>query len=144
MGFKENATIDLSSTGNNTLECQSTVPITMSPGVENLYVTISNSCSNYGNANITNVFTSSNILAKIPVASPPFSTLYFYDLNSNFSTIITNKYLDNLNIALFNERFTRIEPRKNWSLTIKIEIIRPRVEKLVTDHQNRKIKQRSC
>ena len=132
MGFKENATISLSSTGNNTLECQSTVPITMSPGVENLYVTISNSCSNYGNANIANVFTSSNILAKIPVASPPFSTLYFYDLNSNFSTIITNKYLDNLNIALFNERFTRIEPRKNWSLTIKIEIIRPRAENKTT------------
>jgi hypothetical protein len=134
MGLKNNVTIDLSSTGNNTLECQSTVPITMSPGVENLYVTISSSCSNYGNANIANVFTSSNILAKIPVASPPFSTLYFYDLNSNFSTstIITNKHLDNLDIALFNERFTRIEPRKNWSLTIKIEIIRPRAENKTT------------
>jgi hypothetical protein len=100
----------------------------MSPGVENLYVTISNSCSNYGNANIANVFTASNILAKIPVSNPPFSTLYFYDLNSNFSTIITNKYLDNLNLTLFNERFTQIEPRKDWTFTIKIEIIRPKIE----------------
>jgi hypothetical protein len=78
------------------------------------------------------VFSSSNILAKIPVATPPFSTLYFYDLNSNFSTIITNKYLDNLNIFLFNERFTKIEPRKNWSFTVKIDIIRPHTENKTT------------
>lgn len=133
MGFTLNSIITLTPTLINTLECQSNVPITMSPGVENLYVTIANSCGNYGNANIQNVFTSSNILAKIPVASPPFSTLYFYDLNSNFSTIITNKYLDNLNLTLFNERFTKIEPRKNWTFTIKIEIIRPRAENKTMD-----------
>ena len=103
----------------------STVPITMSPGVENLYVTVQNSCSNYGNVNVVNTFTSSNILAKIPVSSPPFSTLYFYDVNGNFSTLISNSYLDNLNLTLFNERFTKIEPRKNWTFTIKIEVLRP-------------------
>ena len=133
MGFTLNSIITLTPTLINTLQCQSSVPITMSPGVENLYVTIANSCGNYGNANIQNVFTSSNNLAKIPVASPPFSTLYFYDLNSNFSTIITNKYLDNLNLTLFNERFTKIEPRKNWTFTIKIEIIRPRAENKTMD-----------
>jgi len=132
MGFEVDAIIQFNDTGNNTLETQSTVPITMSPGVENLYVTISNSCGNYGNANVQNVFSSSNILAKIPVATPPFSTLYFYDLNSNFSTIITNKYLDNLNIFLFNERFTQIEPRKNWTFTMKIDIIRPHTENKTT------------
>ena len=132
MGFEVDAIIQFTDTGNNTLKSQSTVPITMSPGVENLYVTISNSCGNYGNANVQNVFSSSNILAKIPVATPPFSTLYFYDLNSNFSTIITNKYLDNLNIFLFNERFTKIEPRKNWSCTMQIDIIRPHTENKTT------------
>jgi hypothetical protein len=132
MGFEVDSIIDFTDSGNNTLETQSTVPITLSPGVENLYVTISNSCGNYGNANIQNVFSSSNILAKIPVATPPFSTLYFYDLNSNFSTIITNKYLDNLNILLFNERFTQIEPRKNWTFTMKIDIIRPHTENKTT------------
>jgi hypothetical protein len=132
MGFEVDSIIVFTDSGNNTLETQSTVPITMSPGVENLYVTISNSCGNYGNANIQNVFSSSNILAKIPVATPPFSTLYFYDLNSNFSTIITNKYLDNLNIFLFNERFTQIEPRKNWTFTMKIDIIRPHTENKTT------------
>jgi len=132
MGFEVDAIIQFTDTGNNTLETQSTVPITMSPGVENLYVTIANSCGNYGNANVQNVFSSSNILAKIPVATPPFSTLYFYDLNSNFSTIITNKYLDNLNIFLFNERFTQIEPRKNWTFTMKIDIIRPHTENKTT------------
>jgi len=110
------------------LECTSAVPVTMSPGVENLYVTVQNSCSNYGNANISNTFSASNILAKIPVSNPPFSTLFFYDLNSNFSTIIDNKYIDNLNLILFNERFTPIEPRKNWTFTIKIDIIRGRAE----------------
>ena len=132
MGFEVDAIIQFTDTGNNTLETQSTVPITMSPGVEILYVTIANSCGNYGNANVQNVFSSSNILAKIPVATPPFSTLYFYDLNSNFSTIITNKYLDNLNIFLFNERFTQIEPRKNWTFTMKIDIIRPHTENKTT------------
>lgn len=119
--------------GVNTLTITSPVPVTMSPGVENLYVTTQNSCSNYGNANITNTFSASNILAKIPVSSPPFSTLYFYDLNSNFSTVIENKYIDNLNLILFNERFTPIEPRKNWTLTIKIDIIRMRAENHTAD-----------
>lgn len=129
MGFPKESTITLSPVGGG-LNVTSSIPITMSPGVENLYVTIRNQCGNFGNANEANVFTSSNILAKIPVAAPPYSTLYFFDLNNNFSTIITNKYLDNLSLSLFNERFTAIEPRKNWSCTIKIEIVRPKVEAL--------------
>lgn len=132
MGFEINSTNSFETSFNDTLVLQSTIPITMAPGVENLYVTISNSCGNYGNANVQNVFSASNILAKIPVATPPFSTLYFYDLNGNFSTIISNKYLDNLNLTLFNERFTKIEPRKNWTFTIKIEIIRPHTERKTT------------
>jgi len=127
MGFPIGSVITLDIAGGGR-SVTSTIPITMSPGVENLYVTITNECSNYGNASIANVFTASNVLAKIPVASVPYSTLYFFDLNSNFSTIISNKYLDNLNMMLLNERFTPIEPRKNWSFTMKIEIIRPKVE----------------
>jgi len=107
---------------------ESNVPITMSPGVENLFVKVSNQCQNYGSDVLANTFSSSDILAKIPVASPPYSVLYFFDLNNNFSTVITNKYLDNLNIQLQNERFTPIEPRKDWTLTIKIDILQPRVE----------------
>jgi hypothetical protein len=134
LGFFENEIVyfDLDAV-DNVLTAESSTVITMSPGVENLYVTIQNQCSNYGNANVANTFTSSNILAKIPVSGPPFSTLYFYDLNSNFSTIITNKYLDNLNLILFNERFTQIEPRKNWTFTVKIDIIRPRAEQKTLD-----------
>ena len=127
MGFPIGSTVTFDIAGGGRT-VTSTVPITMSPGAENLYVTVTNECSNYGNASVANVFTSSNVLAKIPVASVPYSTLYFFDLNSNFSTIISNKYLDNLNMRLLNERFTQIEPRKNWSFTVKIEIIRPKVE----------------
>ena len=129
MGFDDNSIVNLTlNSGATALVTTSTTPLSMCPGVQNLYVTIQNSCDNYGNANIANTFTGSNILAKIPVSNPPFSTLYFYDLNSNFSTVITNKYIDNLNLTLFNERFTIIEPRKNWTFTIKIEIIRGRAE----------------
>ena len=128
MGFTENAIIGLVEQPNNTLLCTSNAPITVSGGVQNLYVTVTNACSNYGNTSVKNDFTTSNILGKIPVATPPFSVLYFYDINANFATIIQNKYIDNLNISLFNERFTQIEPRKDWSLTCKIEIIRPRAE----------------
>lgn len=137
MGFGENEVVDFVlniTTGE--LEAQSTIPITMAPGVENLYVTIQNTCSNFGNANAINVFSSSNILAKIPVSNPPFSTLYFYDLNGNFSTIIQNKYIDNLNVTLFNERFTQIEPRKDWTFTIKIDIIRPHASQNTEQHLN--------
>lgn len=102
---------------------ESTVPITMSPGVENLYMTINNSCENYSNTQTNNIFTSSNILGKIPIATPPFSKIFFYDINQNFATVITNKYLDNLSFTLYNERFTEITPRKDYSFTIKIEII---------------------
>jgi len=115
------------------LMVESTTTITMSPGVQNLYITIQNSCSNYGYANIRNTFSASNILAKIPVSNPPFSTLYFYDLNSNFSTLISNTCLDNLSLTLFNERFTKIEPRKNWSFTIKIDVLRRREANHTTD-----------
>jgi len=101
----------------------STVPITMSSGVENLYITINNSCENFSNTQTNNVFTTSNILAKIPIATPPFSKIFFYDINQNFATVITNKYLDNLSFTLYNERFTEITPRKDYSFTIKIEII---------------------
>lgn len=128
-GFQDDAVVKLGQNISGTaLFCTSTIPITMSPGVENLYVTIRNSCSNFGNANTDNTFSSSNILAKIPVSNPPFSTLYFYDLNANFSTIIENRYIDNLSLTLFNEQFTQIEPRKDWTFTIKIDIVRVRTE----------------
>jgi len=128
MGFLDDTIIELGVQPNDTLECQSNVPISVSGGVQNLYVTIANSCDNLGNTRIANDFTTSNILGKIPVSGPPFSVLYFYDINSNFATIIQNKYLDNLSLQLVNERFTLIEPRKNWSLTCRIEVIRMRAE----------------
>jgi hypothetical protein len=95
----------------------------MSPGVQNLYMVINNSCQNYANTSVDNTFSTSNILAKIPVATPPFSTIFFYDINSNYGTIITNRYLDNLSFTLFNEQFTEITPRKNYSFTIRIDIV---------------------
>lgn len=129
MGFFDDDVILLEpNTLGTALFCTSKIPVTMSPGVENLYVTIRNSCSNFGNANERNTFSASNILAKIPVSNPPFSTLYFYDLNANFSTIIENRYLDNVSLTLFNEQFTQIEPRKDWTFTVKIDVVRPRTE----------------
>jgi hypothetical protein len=124
MGFLDDATIVLSLTVTaNGFTCESTTPITMSPGIQNLYMVINNSCQNYANTSVDNTFSTSNILAKIPVATPPFSTIFFYDINSNFSTIITNRYLDNLSFTLFNEQFTEITPRKNYSFTIRIDIV---------------------
>jgi hypothetical protein len=115
------------------LKTTSTIPISMSPGVENLFITITNQSQNYGSTDQPNVFSASNVLAKIPVAGVPYGTLYFFDLNGNFSTIIDNKYLDNLNIKLLNERLTPIEPRKNWTFTIKLEVIRPKVEEKMNE-----------
>jgi len=133
MGFNEGDVVSLTlDPVTLAFRCQSSVPVTMSPGIENLYVTIRNACSNFGNANERNVFTGSNILAKIPIANPPFSTIFFFDVNSNFSTIIDNKYLDNLDLTLFNERFTPIEPRKDWTLTIKIEVLKEKTETKTT------------
>lgn len=124
MGFDDDSTINLQLTATaNGFTCESTIPITMSPGIQNLYMVINNSCQNFANTSVDNVFSSSNILAKIPVATPPFSTIFFYDINSNFSTIITNRYLDNLSFTLFNEQFTEITPRKNYSFTIRIDIV---------------------
>jgi hypothetical protein len=126
MGFLDDATIVLSLTATAAgFTCESTTPISMSPGVQNLYMVINNSCQNYANTSVDNTFSSSNILAKIPIATPPFSTLFFFDINSNFSTIITNRYLDNLSFTLFNEQFTEITPRKNYSFTIRIDIVVP-------------------
>ncbi len=126
MGFLDDATIALSLTATaNGFTCESTTSISMSPGVQNLYMVINNSCQNYANTSVDNTFSSSNILAKIPIATPPFSTLFFFDINSNFSTIITNRYLDSLSFTLFNEQFTEITPRKNYSFTIRIDIVVP-------------------
>jgi hypothetical protein len=124
MGFLDDTTINLSlNLLGNAFTTESTTPITMSPGVQNLYMVINNSCQNYANTSTDNVFSSSNILAKIPIASPPFSVIYFHDINSNFSTVISNRYLDNLSFTLFNENFTEISPRKNYSFTIRIDIV---------------------
>jgi len=144
LGFPFDAvvTLTLNNPPGNSWSCTSVVPVTTSPGVSNLYLTIENSCSNYGNANVAlahgnadllNSFSPSNILGKIPISNPPFSTIYFFDINSNFSTIISNKYLDNLNLTLYNERFTVIEPRKDWTFTIKVEIVRPKTEAATTE-----------
>ena len=95
----------------------------MSAGVQNLYMVINNSCENYANTTTDNIFTSSNILAKIPIATPPFSVIYFHDINSNYETIILNRYLDNLSFTLYNEQFTEITPRKDYSFTIRIDIV---------------------
>ena len=123
MGYN-NEIVNLTlNTAGTALTSISTIPITMSPGVENLYITINNSCENFSNTDVNNVFSTSNILGKIPIATPPFSKIFYYDINQNFSTIITNKYLDNLSFTLYNERFTQITPRKDYSITIKIEII---------------------
>jgi hypothetical protein len=124
MGFLDEETINLSLTlSGSGFTCESTTPITMSPGVQNLYMVINNSCQNYANTSVDNTFSSSNILAKIPVSTPPFSTIFFFDINGNYSTIITNRYLDNLSFTLFNEQFTEITPRKNYSFTIRIDIV---------------------
>lgn len=126
MGFPQDSVITLTQVNPAVpLTCTSTLPITMSGGVTNLYVTLQNSCSNFGQSRTgeANIFSGSNILAKIPIPNPPFSTLYFYDINSNFATIIDNTYLDNLTLTLFNDRFTAIEPRKDWTFTIKIDIL---------------------
>ena len=124
MGFLDEETINLSLTPSGSgFTCESTTPITMTPGVQNLYMVINNSCQNYANTSVDNTFSTSNILAKIPVATPPFSTIFFYDINSNYATIITNRYLDNLSFTLFNEQFTEITPRKNYSFTIRIDIV---------------------
>jgi hypothetical protein len=124
MGFLDEETINLSLTPSGSgFTSESTTPITMSPGVQNLYMVINNSCQNYANTSVDNTFSTSNILAKIPVATPPFSTIFFYDINSNYGTIITNRYLDNLSFTLFNEQFTEITPRKNYSFTIRIDIV---------------------
>lgn len=124
MGYQDNETINLSlnSTGNG-FTSQSNTPITMSAGVQNLYMVINNSCENYANTTTDNIFTSSNILAKIPIATPPFSVIYFHDINSNYETIILNRYLDNLSFTLYNEQFTEITPRKDYSFTIRIDIV---------------------
>jgi|688.fasta_scaffold37676_7 uncharacterized membrane protein YkgB len=123
MGFDNDIYNLLLNTVGTAFIIESPIPITMSPGVENLYITINNSCENYANTNESNVFSTCNILGKIPIATPPFSKIFFYDINQNFATVITNKYLDNLSFTLYNERFTQITPRKDYSFTIKIEII---------------------
>jgi hypothetical protein len=136
MGF-DNVLITLTlNIPGTSLQTESLIPVTMSPGVENLYITINNSCENYSNTNTSNVFTTSNILGKVPIATPPFSKIFFYDINQNFATVITNKYLDNLSFTILNERFTEITPRKDYSFSIKIEIIAESIQTTSSDILN--------
>jgi hypothetical protein len=75
-------------------------------------------------------------LGKVPIATPPFSKIFFYDINQNFATVITNKYLDNLSFTILNERFTEITPRKDYSFSIKIEIIAESIQTTSSDILN--------
>lgn len=118
LGFKEDS-INVS----DALCLESTIPCTMSGGIENIFIHIANSCNNFGNLPKKNTFTRSNVLAKIPVSQPPYSTIYYFDVNGTFSTIIANQYLDNLSLRLVNERFSAIEPKKEWTFTVKIDVL---------------------
>lgn len=111
-------------TGINQLTIKSTIPINVSGAVDNLYVRIENNCNNYS-SNGVNSYSYSNVLAKIAIAQPPFSTIFYYNIEDvgNFSTVISGNSLDNLNIRLENKRGTLITPRSDWSLTIRIEVI---------------------
>lgn len=111
-------------TGINQLTTKSTIPINVSGAVDNLYVRIDNNCNNYSSNGI-NSYSYSNVLAKIPVAQPPFSTIFYYNIEDvgNFSTILSGNSLDSFNVKLENKRGTLISPRSDWSLTIRVEVI---------------------
>lgn len=111
-------------TGINQLTTKSTIPINVSGAVDNLYVRIENNCNNYS-SNGTNSYSYSNTLAKIPIAQPPFSTIFYYNIEDvgNFSTLISGNSLDSFNVRLENKRGTLISPRSDWSLTLRIEVI---------------------
>ena len=46
------------------------------------------------------------------------------------------KYLDNLSFTILNERFTEITPRKDYSFSIKIEIIAESIQTTSSDILN--------
>ena len=110
--------------GINQLTTKSTIPVNVSSAVDNLYVRIENNCNNYS-SNGVNRYSYSNILAKIPVAQPPFSTIYYYNIEDigNFSTVISGNVLDNFNVSLENKRGTSIVPRSDWTFTVRVEVI---------------------
>jgi hypothetical protein len=110
--------------GINQLTTKSTIPVNVSSAVDNLYVRIENNCNNYS-SNGVNRYSYSNILAKIPVAQPPYSTIYYYNIEDigNFSTVISGNVLDNFNVSLENKRGTSIVPRSDWTFTVRVEVI---------------------
>lgn len=125
LGFPFDSIIDFTQNGNfNQLQTKSTIPINCSSAVDNLYIRIDNNCNNYASDGI-NRYSYSNILAKIPIAQPPYSTIFYYNIEDigNFSTIISGNTLDNFNIKLENKRGTSIQPRTDWTLTIRVEVI---------------------
>ena len=125
LGFPDHSIISfISNTTNNSCSILSEIPVDMSNSVANIYVKIDNNCSNFSTQGV-NVFSYSNTLAKIPVAQPPFSTIFFYNIEEkgNYHTIIDNSYLENLNIVLLNSRGTVIEPRTDWNFTVRVEIV---------------------
>jgi hypothetical protein len=125
LGFPDNSIVPfISNTTNNSCSLLSEIPVDMSNSVANIYVKIDNNCSNFSTQGV-NVFSYSNILAKIAVASPPFSTIFYYNIEEkgNYHTIIENSYLENLNIVLLNNRGSIIEPRTDWNFTIRVEIV---------------------
>jgi hypothetical protein len=108
--------------GINQLTTKSSIPTNMSSAVDNLYIRIENNCNNFTSDGV-NRYSYSNTLAKIPIAQPPFSTIFFYNIDDNYSTVISGNTLDNFNIKLENKRGTLIVPRSDWSLTIRVEVI---------------------
>lgn len=125
LGFPDDSIISfISNTTNNSCSLLSEIPVDMSNSVANIYIKIDNNCSNFSTQGV-NVFSYSNTLAKIPVAQPPFSTIFYYNIEEkgNYHTIIDNSYLENLNIVLLNSRGTVIEPRTDWNFTVRVEIV---------------------
>lgn len=127
--FSANDCADFLGFSNSTTNTFTANSLTSSKGVsvqgENcLYIrtNLTNEIPNleFGN---NNVFTVSNILARIPISVAPFGSIIYQDYSYTYSLICEQNYIDQLVFRITDRLQNLIELQTEWSASLKIEII---------------------
>ena len=102
-----------------------------------LYITTSLATNNISFLESLEDYNNSNIFGKIPVIVSRGELITFNNINDNFFVLLSSTYdLNNMNFSLRDSSLNVIELKKEWSFSLKINIIEQ--EQDLTPLENRK------
>ena len=70
-------------------------------------------------------FTPADILARVPLLTPPYSNVVYANLQNDMSFLLNTKYIDTITLSLTNENSVFLDIQANYQLTFKFDTLEP-------------------